>query len=32
MGAPTSHEEVLEASARSAGDVARLVEGIVANL
>jgi purine nucleoside phosphorylase len=31
-GAPTSHEEVLEASARSAGDVARLVEGIVANL
>jgi purine-nucleoside phosphorylase len=31
-GAPTSHEEVLEASARSAGDLARLVEGIVANL
>jgi purine-nucleoside phosphorylase len=31
-GEPTSHEEVLEASARSAGDVARLVEGIVANL
>ena len=31
-GAPTSHEEVLEAAARSAEDVARLVEGIVANL
>jgi purine-nucleoside phosphorylase len=31
-GEPTSHEDVLEASARSAGDVARLVEGIVANL
>jgi purine-nucleoside phosphorylase len=31
-GAPTSHEEVLDAAVRSAGDVARLVEGIVANL
>jgi len=31
-GAPTSHEEVLDAAIRSAGDVARLVEGIVANL
>jgi purine-nucleoside phosphorylase len=31
-GAPTSHEEVLEAAVRSAGDVARLVEGIVAEL
>ena len=31
-GAPTSHEEVLEAAVRSAEDVARLVEGIVANL
>jgi purine-nucleoside phosphorylase len=31
-GVPTSHEEVLAASQRSAEDVARLVEGIVANL
>lgn len=31
-GAPTSHEEVLDAAVRSAEDVARLVEGIVANL
>ncbi len=31
-GAPTSHEEVLDAAIRSAGDVAKLVEGIVANL
>jgi purine-nucleoside phosphorylase len=31
-GAPTTHEEVLEAAANSADDVARLVEGIVANL
>ncbi|MDP9105091.1 MAG: purine-nucleoside phosphorylase, partial [Candidatus Eremiobacteraeota bacterium] len=31
-GAPTSHEEVLDAAARSAESVARLVEGIVANL
>lgn len=31
-GVATSHEEVLEASARSAENVARLVEGIVANL
>jgi purine-nucleoside phosphorylase len=31
-GAPTSHEEVLDAAVRSAGDVARLVEGIVANV
>ena len=32
FGTSTSHEEVLEASARSAEHVARLVEGIVANL
>ncbi len=32
FGDPTSHEEVLAAAARSADDVARLVEGIVANL
>ncbi|HTJ28768.1 MAG TPA: purine-nucleoside phosphorylase [Candidatus Limnocylindria bacterium] len=31
-GLPTSHEEVLEASARSAENVARMIEGIVANL
>ncbi|HTD36187.1 MAG TPA: purine-nucleoside phosphorylase [Candidatus Limnocylindrales bacterium] len=31
-GAPTSHEEVLDAAIRSAGDVAKLVEGIVANV
>jgi purine-nucleoside phosphorylase len=31
-GASTSHEEVLEAAGRSAENVARLVEGIVANL
>jgi purine-nucleoside phosphorylase len=31
-GAPTSHEEVLEAAVRSAENVARLVEGIVASL
>jgi purine-nucleoside phosphorylase len=31
-GQPTSHEEVLDAAIRSAGDVAKLVEGIVANL
>ena len=31
-GLPTSHEEVLDAAVRSAGDVAKLVEGIVANL
>jgi purine-nucleoside phosphorylase len=31
-GASTSHEEVLEAAGRSADNVARLVEGIVANL
>jgi purine-nucleoside phosphorylase len=31
-GAPTSHEEVLETAVRSAADVARLVEGIVAKL
>jgi purine nucleoside phosphorylase len=31
-GANTSHEEVLEAAMRSAENVARLVEGIVANL
>jgi purine-nucleoside phosphorylase len=31
-GSTTSHEEVLEAAARSAENVARLVEGIVANL
>ena len=31
-GAPTSHEEVLAASQRGAEDVARLIEGIVANL
>ncbi len=31
-GAPTSHEEVLAASRRSAEDVARMIEGIVANL
>jgi purine-nucleoside phosphorylase len=30
-GAPTSHEEVLEAAARSAGNVATMIEGIVAN-
>lgn len=31
-GAPTSHEEVLEASKRNAENVARMIEGIVANL
>ncbi len=31
-GAPTSHEDVLAASQRSAQDVARMIEGIVANL
>jgi purine-nucleoside phosphorylase len=31
IGAATSHEEVLEASARSADNVARMIEGIVAN-
>ncbi|MDB5071685.1 MAG: purine-nucleoside phosphorylase [Candidatus Eremiobacteraeota bacterium] len=31
-GAPTSHEEVLETAVRSAENVARLVEGVVANL
>lgn len=31
-GAPTSHEEVLDAAVRSAGDVAKLVEAIVANV
>ncbi|BDE07710.1 purine nucleoside phosphorylase [Vulcanimicrobium alpinum] len=31
-GAPTSHDDVLEVSQRSAEGVARLVEGIVANL
>ena len=31
-GLPTSHEEVLDAAIRSAEDVAKLVEGIVANL
>ncbi len=31
-GAPTSHEDVLDAAIRSAGDVARMIEGIVANL
>lgn len=31
-GAPTSHEEVLEASKRSADNVSRMIEGIVANL
>jgi purine-nucleoside phosphorylase len=31
-GAPTSHAEVLAASQRGAADVARLIEGIVANL
>ena len=31
-GAATSHEEVLEASARSAESVGRMIEGIVANL
>jgi purine-nucleoside phosphorylase len=31
IGATTSHEEVLEASARSADNVARMIEGIVAN-
>jgi purine-nucleoside phosphorylase len=31
-GAPTSHEEVLQAAVASAENVARLVEGIVANL
>jgi len=31
-GAATSHEEVLAASARSAEDVARMIEGIVANV
>jgi purine-nucleoside phosphorylase len=31
IGASTSHEEVLEASARSADNVARMIEGIVAN-
>jgi purine-nucleoside phosphorylase len=30
-GAPTSHEEVLAASARSAENVAKMIEGIVAN-
>ena len=32
IGAATSHEEVLEASARSADNVARMIEGIVANV
>jgi purine-nucleoside phosphorylase len=31
-GAPTSHEEVLATSQRSAENVARMIEGIVANL
>ena len=31
-GAPTTHAEVLEASQRGAADIARLIEGIVANL
>ncbi len=31
-GVPTSHEEVLAASERSAEDVARMIEGVVANL
>jgi purine-nucleoside phosphorylase len=31
-GQPTSHAEVLEASQRGANDIARLIEGIVANL
>jgi len=31
-GAPTSHEDVLDTAIRSAGDVAKLVEGIVANV
>jgi purine-nucleoside phosphorylase len=31
-GAPTSHEEVLETSQRSAENVARMIEGIVANI
>jgi purine-nucleoside phosphorylase len=31
-GLPTSHEEVLETSQRSAESVARMIEGIVANL